>query len=119
MLRGHVRDEPREFLLPGGGDRRAPRLRRGSRCLRSRWCARLPSAHPTGHTALKQKGQTEGIGFKQVAVLEEVPAERLVTLRPETRCGVRPSHVEVGRPLFALDFKAFSIVRGCTLTRKR
>jgi hypothetical protein len=89
MLRGPMRDEARECLLQNGDGRRAPQRRGWSRWLRGRFCARVPTAHPTGHAVVKQSSQSEGVGCQQLAVLGEVLAERFVTLLPEVRWGRR------------------------------
>jgi hypothetical protein len=93
MLRGHLRDEPREFLLTHGAGKRVPRTRSTIGWLRRRLNAGVPGVHPAGQAALKQQGQTAGIGFEQPAVLDEVATESLITLRAEFRCnGGRQIH---------------------------
>ena len=93
MLRSHVRDQPREFLLPCGGNRWAPRWREGiARRLRRCRYAALPGAHPSGHAALNQNAQSAGIGLQQLAALDEVAPERFVTLPPELRLAGRQIH---------------------------
>jgi len=92
MLHGHFRDKTREFLLPDGDKRRVSRGRAGSDWFRRRLREELPGTHPAGHAALQQQSQTAGIGFQQRAVLEEVAADGLITLRAELRWSRRQFH---------------------------
>ena len=74
--------------------------------------------HPAGDPLTAQEMQPQRRGDQRVACVQNMLAQRFVTRLPEF--GWQSAvHGLVRRPLFALDFKAFSRVRRCSLILNR
>src|SRR2546422_206389 len=97
---------------------------RGRLC-RRRWRTerslrqRLPALQPCRQTLAAQQDQAHGVAGKKLLALQNMAAQNFVALSPRARMGATSYHGGVWRPLFGWEDKAFSRVRGRSLTLKR
>ena len=115
VVQGDLGQEEGERLLPGTDRVGLGRgLRSGGR---SRRLEPLPAlVHPTGHPLGQPQGQAQRRGGQAPRALQDITAQTFVALGPGRRGTAQAVGPYFWRPLFALGFKAFSRVRGCTLT---
>lgn len=118
MWQGDLCQQPGQLLL-AGTLRRGAGSRHGAGWRRRRVEPLTPLPHPARHALGQPQSQPQRLGLKPLPAFQHIMTQTFVALRPGRRATPREVHRYFRRPLFALGFKAFSSVRGCTLTAKR